>query len=60
MARHPRTQLPGLLRHVMARGNGRMKIFLDDSDYIHFLDLLADVVEEFAERLLCPVVEQAP
>ena len=25
-----------------------MKIFLDDSDYIRFLDLLADVVEEFA------------
>jgi REP element-mobilizing transposase RayT len=48
MARRPRTQFPGLLRHVMARGNGRMTIFLDDSDYIRFLDLLMDVVEAFA------------
>jgi putative transposase len=47
MPRRPRIQFPGLLRHVVARGNGRMKIFLDDSDYTRFLDLLTDFVEEF-------------
>jgi len=51
MARRPRIQLPGLMRHVMARGNGRMQIFLDDSDYTRFMDLLTDVVEEF--RMEC-------
>jgi len=31
----------------MARGNGRMQIFLDDGDYRHFVYLLGDVIEEF-------------
>ena len=47
MPRPPRTQLAGLVRHVMARGNGRMQIFVDDSDYTRFVDLLTDVVERF-------------
>ena len=47
MARGPRIQLSGFIRHVVARGNGRMRIFLDDVDYTRFLDLLVDVVEEF-------------
>jgi putative transposase len=45
MARSKRLQIPGLLRHVMARGNGRMSIFLDDVDYRQFVYLLGDVVE---------------
>ncbi len=45
MARSKRIQIPGLIRHVMARGNGRMSIFLDDVDYRHFVYLLGDVVE---------------
>ena len=32
----------------MARGNGRMKVFVDDTEYAWFVALLADVVEEFA------------
>jgi putative transposase len=47
MARFKRIQIPGLIRHVMARGNGRMRIFLDDTDYRHFVYVLGDVVEEF-------------
>jgi putative transposase len=47
MARRIRYQLPGVLRHVMARGNGKMPIFLDDQDYRHFVFLLGDVVEDF-------------
>ncbi len=31
----------------MARGNGRMRIFLDDLDYTKFVHLLADVLERF-------------
>ena len=30
----------------MARGNGRMSIFLDDTDYRQFVHLLGDVVED--------------
>jgi putative transposase len=47
MARHKRIQTPGLLRHVMSRGNGRMRIFLDDADYRKFLYILGDVVDTF-------------
>ena len=47
MARHKRIQTPGLLRHVMSRGNGRMRIFLDDADYRKFLFILGDVVDTF-------------
>ena len=47
MARNKRIQTPGLFRHVMARGNGRMRIFLDDIDYNKFVHLLADVLERF-------------
>jgi putative transposase len=31
----------------MARGNGRMAIFLEDADYQFFVNLLADVVEDY-------------
>jgi REP element-mobilizing transposase RayT len=47
MGRAKRIQTPGLIRHVMSRGNGRMEIFLDDRDYRKFMQLLADVVEDF-------------
>jgi hypothetical protein len=41
MPRHPRVHAPGLLYHVMARGNDGRKVFLNDSDYGAFLDGLA-------------------
>ena len=47
MARKPRIQTPGYIRHVMARGNGRMRIFLDDGDYRQFEFLLGEVVAEY-------------
>jgi REP element-mobilizing transposase RayT len=47
VARKLRHQLPGYLRHVMSRGNGRMPIFLDDRDYRTFVHLLGETVEEF-------------
>jgi len=45
MARYKRIREPGLLHHVMSRGNGRMKIFLDDVDYRKFLYVLGDVLD---------------
>jgi REP-associated tyrosine transposase len=48
MARHNRIQTPGLIRHVMSRGNGRMTIFLDDTDFRKFVYILGDVVETFS------------
>jgi putative transposase len=47
MARHTRILDPDLIRHVMSRGNGRMRIFMDDRDYRTFLRVLADVVVLF-------------
>ena len=47
MARPKRIKTPGLLRHVMSRGNGRMRIFLDDGDYRKFQFVLGDVAELF-------------
>jgi len=43
--------MPGVLRHVMARGNGKMRIFLDDEDYRRFVFLLGDVLEDY--RIEC-------
>jgi REP-associated tyrosine transposase len=40
MARRPRIEYRGALYHVIARGNQRQRIFVDDSDRRHYLDLL--------------------
>jgi len=47
MARRRRIQEPHLIYHVMARGNGRMRIYKDDDDYRCFIGMFADVVREF-------------
>ena len=47
MARAKRIRTAGLVRHVMARGNGRMQIFLDETDFRHFMNLFREVVEDF-------------
>lgn len=47
MPRYKRIREPGLLHHVMSRGNGRMQIFLDAGDYRKFLFILADVLDEY-------------
>jgi len=41
MARRPRPLAPGLLYHIIARGNQRQKTFLDPTDYQAYLDRLA-------------------
>jgi putative transposase len=51
MARPLRIQEAGLIYHVHARGTGRMAIYVDDTDRLDFLDLLADVVDSHA--LIC-------
>ena len=47
MSRPLRIQAPGLIYHVMARGNNKMAIFLDDLDYARFLEILGAVVIRF-------------
>jgi putative transposase len=47
MARPLRIQLPGLFYHVVARGNAKMPIFLDNTDRLRFLSELLDVTLDF-------------
>lgn len=47
MSRPLRLLAPGLVYHVMARGNARMTIYHDDIDYRRFLDLLETIVDRF-------------
>ena len=47
MARKPRIQTAGLIRHVMSRGVGGMRIFFDDADHRHFRFLLSEVVDRY-------------
>lgn len=48
MSRPVRILHPGLIYHVMARGNNKMPIFLDDLDYARFIGILDDVRQEYA------------
>ena len=47
MPRKKRRKDAGLVRHVMSRGDGRERIFLDDRDYQKFYFLLQEMVEEY-------------
>jgi putative transposase len=47
MARPLRIVVPGGLYHLMARGNARQNIYLDDRDHAGFLETLARVVDRF-------------
>jgi putative transposase len=51
MARPLRIEIPGGRYHLTARGNERRKIFRDDRDRLHFLDLLSELPERFGARL---------
>ncbi len=44
MARPTKIEFDGALYHVMSRGIARMPVFVDDSDRIEFLDILAALV----------------
>ncbi len=47
MARKPRIEFPGAFYHVIARGNNKQKIFLDEHDYKNFLKRLKIYKEQF-------------
>ena len=47
MARPLRIEFEGAVYHITSRGNARQAIFLDDSDRLHILDVLLEVVERF-------------
>ena len=51
MARRPRIEYPGALYHVIARGNQRQRIFVDDSDRRHYLNLLLPLKKTCSFRL---------
>ncbi len=51
MSRIARLVIPGLPHHITQRGNGRARVFFDDSDYITFRDLLAASCK--AARVAC-------
>jgi len=40
MSRPLRLQYPGAVYHITSRGNGRQKIFKDQTDFFTFIDLL--------------------
>jgi putative transposase len=50
MARPLRVHIPGVLYHVMSRGNARQKIFLDADDYVRFLARLTVTAARFDVR----------
>lgn len=51
MGRKKRLWYPGAVYHVMSRGNRRSAIFLDESDYINFLEVIKNVQEKYPFKL---------
>jgi REP element-mobilizing transposase RayT len=51
MARRPRLFAPGLLYHVIVRGNQRRKTFLDESDFRGYLERLSRYRRKFGHTL---------
>lgn len=47
MARPLRLHIPGMLYHVISRGDNKRQIFIDDDDYERFLALLTKTTERF-------------
>jgi REP element-mobilizing transposase RayT len=47
MTRPLRIQFEGAFYHIISRGNGRMMIFLQDKDWMKFIDLMEQVIERF-------------
>jgi putative transposase len=52
MARPRRLEAPGVVYHVVVRGNERRAVFRDDSDRVRYLAQLAHYREKFGFRLL--------
>jgi putative transposase len=51
MARRPRIHFPNALYHVIARGNQRQDIFLDEQDYLRYLSYLAEYKSRYQFHL---------
>lgn len=51
MPRPLRIILPDLPFHILNRGNNRQKVFLDEADFIHYLELLKRFKEELGFKL---------
>jgi len=47
MGRPIRIHLPDLIYHILNRGNNRQNIFLEDSDYLYYLDVLKRYKDKF-------------
>src|SRR4051794_16232091 len=52
MPRQPRRADPGLVYHVLNRGNGRRKLFAKEVDFLAFLTILAQGLERHPVDLL--------
>lgn len=52
MARPLRLHVPGMVYHVMSRGNAKQPIFLDDDDYTRYLRLLDRTSRRFRVHCL--------
>jgi putative transposase len=50
MARSPRILYKGAIYHVMARANGRRRLFVDDFDRLRFFELLGETQQRYAVR----------
>ena len=48
MGRPIRIYYPGLIYHILNRGNNRQVTFVVDQDYRHYLDILQRYKEKFA------------
>ena len=51
MARPLRIQFPNAVYHIISRGNGRQRVFLDDDDFRCFLRVLRHVVKRLDWRI---------
>lgn len=56
MARAARIEYPGALYHVIARGNQKQRIFIDDKDRRRYLDLLVALKKAYRFRLYAYVL----
>jgi putative transposase len=50
MARSPRILYKGAIYHVMARANGRRRLFVDQFDRLRFFELLGEAQQRYAVR----------
>jgi len=58
MARKPRIHFPGALYHVIARGNRKQGVFLDEKDFKQFLAYVLNCKNRFSFRLYAYVLMQ--